>query len=429
MWPFTQKAEPAPASVTSEVAPGGAVNIDRLNADMAREYVRSIYIWRCVDMIGAMASSVPLIIQRAGETQLAAPEIDVMRLLARPNPQWTGAALQYFVAASIAVSNKAYLLRIRGAGGVTLELWPLSPTDVTPIYAFGSRMIEAFQVTDAGRVTLYEVDENGDSDVIYIRRPALNKATDKSPAAIAAAPGEVFTRILQRTADILSNSSNITGLLSTESEIAKAAVQEIKNRIAQFKIGNAESGGVLVTANAKWNMTRLNDDPTSALSVPIKDSIARDVVMIFGVPSQLAALPGQDTYNNLAMARVGFLTDTVLPGYINLYVSGLNHALMSSGAEIVADVEHIPAMIRARQDMTDMASRATMLSINEQRQLLGYPPFTDGDDSANVPVLLEELRLKRLAIEVQGGNVSNILSPASRGSTGAAPGGQDGNAA
>jgi len=415
-WPFASKAEPAPA-VTSqqpEVATGGCTNLDRMNPDMVREYVRSIYLWRAVDMIGSMASSVPLIIQRGPETQLAAPELDVLNLLSRPNPQWTGYALQYFVAASIAVANKAFLLRVRGAGGVTLELWPLLPTDVTPIYAFGSRMIEAFQVAEAGRVTLYPVDENGDSDVIYIRRPHLGRQTDRSPAAIAAAPGEVYTRILQRCADIVSNSSNITGLLSTESEIAKGAVKDIKDRISQFRTGQSESGGVLVTANAKWNMTRLNDDPASALSVAIKDSIARDVVMTFGVPTQLVGLPGSDTYNNLAMARVGFLTDTVLPGYIGLYVSGLNHALMTSGAQIVADIEHIPAMIRARQDMTDMASRASMLSINEQRALLGYPPFEE-DETADVPVQLEEFRLKRLAIEVQGGNVSNILSPAARG--------------
>lgn len=392
-----------------EAAAGGSIDIGRFTADLAREYVRSIYLWRCVDMIGTMASSVPLIVQKGENAQLAANELDVMRLLAKPNPQWSGAALQYFIAASIAVTNKGYLLRVRGAGGVTLELWPIPPNDVIPIYALGSRMIEAFQVNEAGRLAVYPVDpETGDSDVIYIRRPALNHATDKSPAAIAAAPADVFTRILQRCSDIVSNSSNITGLLSTEAEIAKAAVREIKDRISQFRTGHTESGGVLVTANAKWSLTRLSEDPASALSVEIKDSLARDIVMTFGVPTQLVGLPGTDTFSNLAQARVGLLSDTVLPGYIGLYVAGLNHALMNSGAEIKADVEHIPAMIRARQDMTDMAAKATMLSVNEQRALLGYPRYED-DDTADVPVLLENMRLKRLAIEVQGGNVANIL--------------------
>lgn len=413
MWPFRTKAlevATPPPTTEVEVAVGDKVDIHRLGADMAREYIRSIYLWRSVDMIGQMSSSVPLIVSKPDDAQLTASDKKVSELLRRPNPQWTGAALQYFVAASLAVSNKSFLLRVRGAGDVTLELWPLSPTDVTRKYEPGSQMIQSFDVMTNGRVQNYPVNqETGDSDVIYIHRPALNSVTDRSPASIAAAPAEVFTRVLQRCADIVSNSSNITGLLSTEQEIAKKALEDIKAKITRFKTGNNESGGTLVTANAKWNLTRLSEDPASALSVEIKDSLARDVVMTFGVPTQLVGLPGTDTYNNLAMARVGFLTDTVLPGYINLYVAGLNHALMNgNGARIISDVEHIPAMVAARQQMTEMAAKATMLSINEQRRLLGYPAYND-DDAADVPVLLEEMRLKRLAIEVQGGNVANIL--------------------
>lgn len=400
---------PPPSAVTSEIAVGEVVDINRYSDQIAREYVRSIYLWRSVDMIGQMASSVPLIITKSSNSQLTPQDRKVQELLVKPNPQWTGAALQYFVGASLSVANKAFLLRVRGASDVTLELWPISPSDVQVIYVTNTAMIKEFIVTWGGKVETYPVDDDGDSDIIYIRRPALSIATDKSPAAIAAAPAEVFTRILQRCADIVSNSSNITGLLSTESEIAKKAVEEIKDRITQFKTGRNESGGTLVTANAKWSLTRLSEDPASALSVEIKDSLARDVVMTFGVPTQLVGLPGTDTYNNIALARVGFLTDTVMPGYINLYVAGLNHVLMNgSGAQIVPDVEHIPAMISARQQMTEMAAKATMLSVNEQRALLGYAAYDD-DEAANVPVKLEEMRLKRLAIEVQGGNVANIL--------------------
>lgn len=409
-WWFSKAAAPAPVETTVESASGDKVDIMRHNADMTKEYIRSIYLWRSVDMIAQMASSVPLIIVKPENAQLTNSDMTVMKLLVKPNPQWTGAALQYFVAASLAVSNKAFLLRVRGAGDVTLELWPIAPNLVYVRYEISTQMIISFDVTIGGKITNYPVDPTtGDCDLIYIRRPALNWQTDRSPAAIAAAPAEVFTRVLQRCADIVSNSSNITGLLSTESEVAAGAVEKIKDRINQFKIGANESGGTLVTANAKWNLTRLSEDPASALSVEIKDSLARDVVMTFGVPTQLVGLPGTDTYNNLAMARVGFITDTVLPGYINLYVSSLNHNLMNgNGALIRPDIEHIPAMVAARQQMTDMAAKATMLSINEQRALLGYPAYTD-DEAADVPVALEDMKLKRLAIEVQGGNVANIL--------------------
>lgn len=412
-----------PGPPGAEVAMGECANLDRLNANLLVEYVKSIYLWRCVDVIGSMSASVPLIVKKDDETQLTAQQRNIETLLKRPNPQWTGGALQYFVATSIALANKAFLLRVRGAGNTTQELWPISPSDVVIRYSNGSRMIQGFDVMTGGQARRYDVDEGGDSDLIYIRRPAINYQTDKSPAAIAAAPAEVFTRVLQRCADIVSNSSNITGLLSTESEIAKNAIQEIKDRIQQFRTGSSQSGGTLVTANAKWNLTRLSEDPATALSVEIKDSLARDVAMTFGIPTQILGLPGQDTFNNLAEARVSLYTNCVL-GYIELYVGGLNHSLMgNNGAQVVPDTEHIPAMIAYRQTLMKTAVEATMLSVNEQRQMLGYPPFEDED--ADTPVLLEQLKLKRLAIEVQGGAVGNILEPSSRGdATGAGAGGK-----
>src|SRR5262249_37112524 len=242
-------------------------------------------------------------------------------------PQWNGHALQYFVAASIAVANKAFLLRVRGTGDTTQELWPLGVNEVTVVYQQNSRVIERFEVSTGTEIRRYPVDQNGESDVIFLRRPALNRASDRAPAVIAAAPAEVFTRVLQRCADIVSNASNITGMLSTDAELSHGEIDKIENRMNQFRTGQDQSGGTLVSANAKWALTRLSEDPAAALSVEIKDSLARDVVMTLGVPTQLVGLPGSDTYNNLAMARVGFLTDTVLPAYISLYVAGLNHAL------------------------------------------------------------------------------------------------------
>jgi phage portal protein BeeE len=372
-----------------------------------------------------MSASVPLVISNGNGNNgngngngngITPQDSAVETLLERPNPQWTGHALQYFIAASIAVSNKAYLLRVRGAGNTTQELWPLGVKEVTPIYDLGTRLIKEFQVQWGSEIKKFPVGPDGDSDVIYLRRPSLNKETDRSPAHVAAAPAEVFTRVLQRCADIVSNSSNITGVLSTESEMGKDAVQKIKDKINQFKTGSRESGGTLVTANAKWNLTRLSEDPASALSVAIKDSLARDVCMTFGVPTQLVGLPGTDTYNNIALARVGFITDTILPAYIQLYISALNHALMRNGARIVPDIEQIPAMITARQQMTELAAKATMLSLNEQRKLLGYPEYEGHSEigdvygiDADTPVKLLDLIVKIAAIQAQAGGVSNLL--------------------
>lgn len=404
--PAVTKQAGAPVEGT---APGMTLSLERVSAEMLREYTHSIYLWRCVDMIAQMASSVELLVRPDTDRDLTADEEQVEELLEHPNPQWTGAALQYFLAASLAVANKTFLYRVRGIGGQTLELWPIKANEIQIIYEGMTQVVRAFQWIGPGNLTnqsTYPVDsETGDCDIIYIHRPALNWAADKSPAAIAAAPAEVFTRILQRCADIVNNSSNITGLLSTEAELGQKAITEIKDRLNQYRTGGKDSGGTLVTANAKWGLTRLSEDPSSALSVEIKDSLARDVCMTFGVPTQLVGIPGTDTYNNLALARVGFMTDTVLPGYMNLILASLNHVLMKNAhARIEPDIDGLPAMRTARLQLVDTANKANMLSINEQRKLLGYPPYDD--EHADKPVLLEELEIKRLQIEIMGGGLA-----------------------
>jgi len=405
---FTKQEESPPQFFVGS-ARGPQVSLDRTSTEMLREFVRSIYIWRSVDMIAQMASAVALEVHSEGG-QLSPQARQVAALMRKPNPQWTGAALQYFLAASLAITNRAFLKRVGGVANgasTTQELWPLNADEVTIRYANGSKMIEGFELMPRmGQPSqFFPVGEDGQSEIIFIHRPVLNPQADRSPAAIAAPPAETFTRILQRCADIVSNSSNITGLLSTDADILEPALEKMKDKLAQFKLRGTESGGTLLSSNAKWTFTRLNEDPASALSVAIKDSLARDVVMTFGVPSQLVGLPGQDTYNNIAMARVAFLTDTVMPGYIGLYVAALNLALLSSEDAIIRpDISQLPVMVQGRLQMTETAVRATMLSVNEQRALLGYPPHDD--PMADVPVMVEDLLRKRLQVEIFGGHMT-----------------------
>src|SRR5262245_23833826 len=113
------------AVVEAEATTQAVTNLDRVATDMLKEFVRSIYLWRCVDMIAQMASSVPLSVEPEDDRDLTPDEVAIEELIEQPNPQWTGAALQYYVAACLAVANKVFLLRVRGVGGVTLELWPI----------------------------------------------------------------------------------------------------------------------------------------------------------------------------------------------------------------------------------------------------------------------------------------------------------------
>src|SRR5262245_58640181 len=126
------KQETGPPPFTVQSANGRQVPLDRTSAEMLREYVRNIYIWRSVDMIAQMSSAVALEVHSEGG-QLSPQARQVATLLRKPNPQWTGAALQYFMAASLALTNRAFLKRVGGiveGNSTTQELWPINSDEV-----------------------------------------------------------------------------------------------------------------------------------------------------------------------------------------------------------------------------------------------------------------------------------------------------------
>jgi len=90
-------------------------------------------------------------------------------------------------------------------------------------------------------------------------------------------------------------------------------------------------------------------------------------------------------------------------------VAALNHALLhgETKAQIRVDVTHIPAMAQARLQLTDIARNATMLTVNEQRALLGYPP--NDDPMSDVPIQTEIMNRQRLQVEIMAGNVGKEL--------------------
>jgi len=60
-------------------------------------------------------------------------------------------------------------------------------------------------------------------------------------------------------------------------------------------------------------------------------------------------------------------------------------------------------MAAARLQLVDTATSAKMLTLNEQRALLGYPRYEDED--ADVPIALEEMRVARLKAESGPGGI------------------------
>lgn len=391
--------------------------LDKNAAAVAREYHRSLYLWSCINKIVTTAAVPPLYITTDKDRELTAYESAVQALLDQPNPQWTRTDLVEYVTLSLVTTMRAFILQIRGVGGVPLELWPLDPTKVTIDYVQGTTTIKSFTYQPGTTKQVYPVDADGTSDIIFLQRQALDGVSAaKSPAEVAVPAAEVFNRILQKAADIAGNASNISGVLSSATDLDQSEVLKVKDKLDQFKTGGQQSGNTLVVANAEWKFARMSEEPDSILSIEIKDGLARDICAVLGVPTQLMGIPGSQTFANYETAMTAFVTETIIPMYLGPLVSELTRALLRGAAgvrgtrpdaSIAFDIDAWPAMVKARLQLADTANKAEFLSIDEQRELLGYPKLTDADDGALVPKV-EKMKLERLKVELAAGEPAGV---------------------
>lgn len=392
--------------------------LDKNAAAVAREYHRSMYLWACVNKIVTTSAVPPLYIKTEKDRSLTAYEQKISDLLANPNPQWTRTDLVEYVALSLALTMRAFILKIKGVGDVPLELWPLDPTKVTVEYVPNTTTIKQFVYQPGTNKVVYPVEPDGTSDIIFLQRQGLDGLSPaKSPAEVAVPAAEVFNRILQKAADIAGNASNVTGVLSSNTDLDQEEVLKVKEKLDEFKTGGRHSGDTLVVANAEWKFARMSEEPASVMSVEIKDSLARDVCAIMGVPSQLMSIPGSQTYANYETAMTALITETVIPMYLGPLVIELTRALLRGrnssrdgargDSSVAFDIDAWPAMAKARLALAETAAKADMLTIDEQRELLGYPALENEDDGNIVPKV-EKLRLERLKIEMAAGEPAGV---------------------
>jgi HK97 family phage portal protein len=115
-----------------------------------------------------------------------------------------------------------------------------------------------------------------------------------------------------------------------------------------------------------------------------KHSSARDVCLAFGVPPQLIGIPGDNTYANYQEARLAFWEDTVIP-FVEYVGQEWSNWLGKGEVELRANMDKVPAIVEKRSRLWEMADGSTDLTINERRELKGYPPLEDvSNENGNV---------------------------------------------
>ena len=159
-----------------------------------------------------------------------------------------------------------------------------------------------------------------------------------------------------------------------------------------LRFSGSSNAGRTMLLEGDFDFKEMGLSPKDMDFIQMKNMTARDIALVFGVPSQLVGVPDNQTYNNVSEARLALYEDTIIP-LLKRVESDLNEWLgndFNENVNIRYDIDAIPAMAERRKKIYEnvvQAVREGILSRNEARDRLGYEPVEGGDEvyiSANL---------------------------------------------
>lgn len=363
------------------IAPGQPVWMRRDYGRFAEEgYKRNVIAHRACHMIATAIATVPWQVRERGRSRVRVLEKHpLLSLLNRPNPMQGGAELIEALITHKLVAGNAYLHAVGPKGEAPLELYALRPDRVTIIAGQGG-LPKAYRYAVGQSQVDFPVDRvSGQSRILHLKQfHPLDDWYGMSSVEAAAYSIDQHNQCGAWNQSLLQNGARPTGALMVKAgdggsgHLSESQYVRLKQQLdAQFS-GAANAGRpLLLEGGLEWKEMSLS--PRDMDFIQIKHSSARDIALAFGVPPQLLGIPGDNTYANMAEARMALWEQTILPTLQHV-VDALNNWLspmFSSALVIGYDAEAIPAMAAKRDALWERVSKAPFLSDAEKRQMLG----------------------------------------------------------
>jgi len=373
--------------------------------DLAKDgYSENAIVYRCINEIANNASRVTLNLFRGDQEVDKHPLLD---LLYNPSPnqsqvEWFQALYSYLL-----ISGNNYMLSVGGDNSPPTELYNLRP-DRIKIRTGSRAMPVAYDYVVRGQILeSYEVDQaSGDSKVKHIKMfNPLDDYYGMSPIQASSVDIDQHNLANKHNVNLLQNGARPSGAVifnpkdETGGHVQLSDVQrnQLINDVNQRFSGTGNAGKpMLLEGDFDWKEMGLS--PKDMDFIQLKNMSAKDIALVYGVPSQLIGIPDSQTYSNFAEAKLALYNETIIP-LLDRIQGDLNEWLIpqfnDDGLELRYDIDSIPAMAEQRRRVFESVTTGVkdgILTRNEAREQLGYEPM-EGADSLLVPANLMPLNL------------------------------------
>lgn len=343
-------------------------------------YQKNIIVYRCVTLIARGVAGVPWQLYK-GKTRLETHPL--LTLLQNPNPQQSLPCFMEALTSYLLLAGNVYIEAI-APEKEPLELYLLRPDRVRVIPG-KSGVPAQYEYSLRGQTVTLPVDPlHGHSSLLHIKNfNPLNDWYGMSPVEAAAHAIDQHNAVAGHNLALLQNGGRPTGALQLRTSgdlLTDEQRQELRNEIQNVLEGARNSGRILILeGNFEWQEMGLS--PKDLDFIEGKYLSAREIAQVYGIPPMLVGVPGDATFSNYKEARYHLWEDTILP-YLEMIKGELNQWLtrfFGNDLNLTYDVEAIPALAPKRDVLWEKIEKASFLTINEKRALIGYPPIPDGD--------------------------------------------------
>lgn len=374
----------------------GSVENEIVDNDLSYEteylYTHNVIALRCINLIASAVASVKIIVTDEHGNHLG-DDHSISKILKRPNCAISYCELMESIVAHKLISGNAYILLLKNRNLIK-ELHILRP-DKVKISQGKSNLPHSYIYhpnESESDILEFLVDQvTGNSDIIHIKNfHPSNDLYGLSALSTARNSIEQYNQSGEWNMAMLKNGARPSGALIVRDSangnktLTTEQYERLKFQVDQYYSGSNNTGRpILLEGGLDWKEMSLS--PKDMDFISMKHSTAREIALALGVPSQLIGIPGDNTYNNLAEARLSLWEQTIIP-ILNGILMHLNEKLSHATLEkfkITYNKDDIEIFIERREKLWQYVENSTFMTLNEKRKLFGLPSITGGDDLPN----------------------------------------------
>lgn len=350
-------------------------------------YKKNTVCYGAVSDLASSAASVPFILKdERGRVLDKHPLLD---LLNRPNPYQGKNEFWEAVYAFRWLMGNTYVEGADKAGNPNpsrieeLYCLPAQHMKVVP----GRIGIQKYQFQYAGRNVYYPVNPvNGQSAIMHWKSfNPTNIWYGMSPLEAAGIALDIFNKANVWNRSLLDNGARPSGAVTFKDDEGGMLTDEQFERLeaqVQEKYGGSSAAGKILLLEGGLYWTQMSMSPHDMDFLNSRNTTARDVAAALQYPSMLLGIPGDNTYSNQKEARQAVWEDTIIPSMVEPLCSHLTRWLepyFGKGLTITYDENAISALQPRRDAIWKRAEKAEWVTVNEKREMTGFPPKPGGD--------------------------------------------------